>query len=203
MTSHEGLTGRGRILAAGLIALALLCAPMLAPEARAQGKAGKEIEAWVGYYEPDPSAMDADTSYGLRSIFRRPDGLGFGIEIGYVSASGEAISGGVASDLDWDAFFVDGVFDFPIGHGTKVIPAFTFGTGFAFSSVDASADGRVGSVDVDDLEDTTFTAQAGFGVKFNLGPSCYIRPAARLRWFEARSSEDLDTEYLIGFGKSF
>ena len=183
-----------------LVALGLLGTPFLAPEAQAQGKEG---ELWVGSYHPDPSGLDDDLSFGLRTIFRRPDGLGMGIELGYVSASGDVTSGGVTGSVDWDSFFVDGVFDIPIGGSKKVMPAFTFGTGLAFSGVDSSVEGRVGSVDVDDLEDTTFTVQAGFGVRILLGDAFYIRPAARVRWFEARGDEDLDTEYLIGFGRAF
>ena len=186
--------------AAALIALALLGAPMLAPAARAQGKEG---EIWVGSYRPDPSAMDDDLSFGLRSILRRPDGLGFGVELGYVSTSGEVTSGGLTGNLDWDAFFVDGIFDLPIGHSKKVVPAFSFGTGFAFTNADSSVEGRVGSVSVDDLDATSWTVQAGFGVRIALGEAFYFRPAARLRWFEARGDDDLDTEYLVGFGRTW
>lgn len=186
--------------AAAFIALALLGAPVLAPAARAEAKEG---EIWVGSYQPDPSAMDDDLSFGLRSIFRRPDGLGLGVEVGYVSTSGEVTSGGVTGDLDWDAFFVDGIFEVPIGHSKKVLPAFVFGTGIAFTGADSSIDGRVGSVSVDDLESTSFTAQAGFGLRIVLGEAFYLRPAARVRWFGARGDEDLDTEYLVGFGRAW
>ena len=186
--------------AAVLIALALLGAPALAPAARAQEKEG---EIWVGSYQPDRSGMDDDLSFGLRSIFRRPDGLGFGVELGYVSTSGEVTSGSQTGKLDWDSFFVDGIFDVPLGHSKKVLPAFFFGTGLAFTSADSSFEGRVGSIEVDDLEGTSFTVQAGFGVRILLGEAFYLRPAARVRWFEARGDEDLDTEYLIGFGRKW
>lgn len=186
-----------------LLVLALLAAPVFASAARAQGKEGKEGEIWVGSYQPDPSAMDSDISFGLRSILRRPDGLGFGGEIGYVSLSGQATSGAVTGDLDWDAFFLDGIFDLPIGHGKKAMPSFFFGTGLVFANVDSSVGGRIGSIEVDDLDGTSFTVQAGFDVKFAVGDHFYLRPAARVRWFEARGDEDLDIEYILGFGRSF
>ena len=178
----------------------ILAAPVFAPAARAQGKDG---EIWIGSYQPDPSFMDSDISFGLRSLFRRPDGVGFGVEIGYVSLSGEATSGGVTGSVDWDAFFLDGIFDVPFGHGKKVIPSFTFGTGLAFGNLDSKVEGRVGSIDVEDLDGTSFTVQAGLGVKFVLGQHFYLRPSARVRWFEARGGDDLDTEYIVGFGRAF
>lgn len=199
-TTRAGHAGRTVAASYALVALALLAAPFLAPDARAQEKEG---EIWVGSYQPDPSGLDDDLSFGLRSIFRRPDGLGFGVELGYVAVSGEVTSGAATGDVDWDSFFVDGIFDLPIGGSKKVVPAFIFGTGLAFTSADSSIEGRVGSVDVDDLESTSFTVQAGFGVRILLGEAFYIRPAARVRWFEARGDEDLDTEYLIGFGRAF
>ena len=183
-----------------LFVLALLLAPVFSSAALAQGKDG---EIWVGYYQPDPSALDNDISFGVRSLFRRPDGLGIGVELGYVSVSGEATSGGLTGNLDWDAFFTDFLFDVPLGHGKKAIPSFFFGTGLAFANVDSSVEGRIGSIDVDDLDGTSFTAQAGFDVKIVVGDHFYLRPAARLRWFEARGGDDLDTEYVLGFGRAF
>ena len=199
-SSHTGLTRRPPSLLLVLFALMILTAPVFVPAARAQGKDG---EIWVGSYQPDPSFMDSDISFGLRSLVRRPDGMGFGGEIGYVSLSGEATSGGTTGSVDWDAIFLDGIFDLPIGHGKKAIPSFTFGTGLAFASLHSKVEGRVGSIEVDDLDGTSFTLQAGFGVKFVLGQHFYLRPAARVRWFEARGGEDLDTEYIIGFGRTF
>ena len=197
---HAGRTRRRPSLRLVLSALMLLAAPVFVPAALAQGKDG---EIWVGSYQPDPSFMDSDISFGLRSVLHRPDGLGFGMEIGYVSLSGEATSGGVTGSVEWDAFFLDGIFDVPIGHGKKVVPSFTFGTGLAFGNLDSEVEGRVGSIEVDDLDGTSFTVQAGFGVKFVLGQHFYLRPAARVRWFEARGGEDIDTEYIIGFGRAF
>lgn len=200
ISSHAGRTRRPPSLRLALSALMILAAPVFVPAASAQGKDG---EIWVGSYQPDPSFMDSDISFGLRSLFRRPDGMGFGMEIGYVSVSGEATSGGATGSADWDAFFLDGIFDVPIGHGKKVIPSFTFGTGLAFGNLDSEVEGRVGSIELDDLDGTSFTVQAGFGVKFILGDHFYLRPAARVRWFEARGGEDIDTEYIIGFGRAF
>ena len=198
-SSHAGRTRRSSLVLA-LAALTMLAAPVFASAARAQGKDG---EIWIGSYHPDPSFMDSDISFGLRSMIRRPDGLGFGGEFGYVSLSGEATSGGVTGSVDWDAFFVDFLFDLPIGHSKKAIPSFTFGTGLAFASLDSEVEGRIGSIEVDDLDGTSFTAQAGFGFKFVLGDHFYLRPAARVRWFEARGGDDLDTEYVVGFGRTF
>jgi hypothetical protein len=197
-SSRSGLTRHTPILF--LIALMLLAAPVFVPAALAQGKDG---EIWVGSYQPDPSFLDSDVSFGLRSLVRRPDGMGFGGEIGYVSLSGKATSGATTGSVDWDAFFIDGIFDVPIGHGKKAIPSFTFGTGLAFQSVHSKVEGRVGSIEVDDLDGTSFTVQAGFGVKFVVGQHFYLRPSARVRWFEARGGEDVDTEYIIGFGRTF
>ncbi len=198
-SSHAGRTRRSSLVLA-LAALTMLAAPVFASAARAQGKDG---EIWIGSYQPDPSFMDSDISFGLRSLIRRPDGLGIGGEIGYVSLSGEATSGGQTGSVDWDAFFLDFLFDVPLGHSKKAIPSFTFGTGLAFANLDSKVEGRVGSIEVDDLDGTSFTAQAGFGFKFVLGDHFYLRPAARVRWFEARGGDDLDTEYVLGFGRTF
>jgi len=200
MTIHAGRTRRTRITAPALIALALLSAPFLAPAASAQGKDG---EIWFGYYQPDPAFMDNDISFGLRSLFHAPDGLGYGLEIGYVSTSGEATSGATTGSVDWDALWVEGIFDLPFGHGHKAIPSFFFGAGFAFENADSEVEGPVGSIEVDDLDGTSFTVQAGLDVKILVGEHFYLRPAARLHWFEARGDEDLDTEFVLGFGRTF
>lgn len=200
MTIHAGRTRGTRTLAPALIALALLSAPFLAPAVRAQEKEG---EVWVGYYQPDPAFMDNDISFGLRSLFRAPDGLGYGMEIGYVSTSGDATSGLTTGSVDWDALFVEGLFDLPFGHGKKATPSFFFGLGFAFESADSEIEGPIGGITVDDLDGTSFTAQAGLDVKIAVGEHFYLRPAARLHWFEARGDEDLDTEFILGFGRSF
>jgi hypothetical protein len=200
MTIHAVRLGGSRTLAPVLFALALLGAPFLAPSVQAQGKDG---EIWVGLYQPDPSFMDDDISFGLRSLFHAPDGLGFGVELGYVAASGEATSGAQTGSVDWDALWIEGIFDLPLGHSKKAVPSFFFGAGFAFESADSEVEGPIGSIEVDDLDGTSFTAQAGFGVKFVLGDHFYLRPAARLHWFEARGSDDLDTEYILGFGRTF
>lgn len=189
-----------RTLATALVALGLLAAPFLAPAAHAQSKDG---EVWIGYYQPDPAFMDNDISFGLRSLIHAPDGLGYGMEIGYVSTSGEATSGLTTGSVDWDALFVEGLFDLPFSQGKKAIPSFFFGLGFAFASADSEVEGPIGSISVDDLDGTSFTAQAGLDVKIAVGEHFYLRPAARLHWFEARGDEDLDTEFILGFGRSF
>jgi hypothetical protein len=161
---------------------------------------GEEAEIWFGYYSPDPSFLDSDISFGGRTLWPASERLHYGVEVGWVSTDGTATDGLQTGHVDWRSFFMDLVGDLDLTVGKKVTPVFTFGLGGAFQNVDTNLAGFAGSVSVDDLNTSSFTFQGGFGVKIDLGKAYFLRPAARVRWYTNRNGDDLDTEYLLGFG---
>ena len=190
MTNH-----RIRVLSSACFVLSTALA--LAPAAAAEKR---EAEFWVGQYVPDPAALDSDIAFGVRGMMPISKRGAFGFDVGYVSTEGEARSGGTTGRLEWSSVFFDFVGDISLAPGKKVDPVFTFGAGVSFGSADVSISGPLAGVSAEELDDVSITLQGGFGVKIDLGKTMYLRPAARVRWFENRSDEDLDTEYLIGLG---
>ena len=178
--------------------LALLASLAASPATFAQDK---EAEIYVGNYVPDPSALDSDLSFGARFLRGTPGPLKFGTEISYIQTDGEVTSGLQTGSVEWDALFVDFIADYSFAPGKKFETVLTFGTGFAFESAEASVSGAIAEIDVEDLDDVTYTLQAGVGFKIAFGKAFFLRPAARLRWFPPRAESDLDTEYLLGFGR--
>lgn len=184
----------------GILSLGLLASLAASSVTFAQGK---EVELFVGEYDPDPSVLDSDLSFGVRFLQGGQGPLKVGTELSYIQTDGEVTSGLQTGTLDWDSFFVDFVADYSFAPGKKFETVLTFGTGFAFESAEASASGPIVEVDVEDLDSFTYTLQGGIGFKIALGKECFLRPAARVRWFPERDQSDLDTEYLVGFGRRF
>jgi hypothetical protein len=178
--------------------LALLAGLAASPATLAQDK---EVEIYVGEYDPDPSVLDSDLSFGARFLRGAHGPLKVGSEISYIQTDGEVTSGLQTGSIEWEAFFVDFIADYSFAPGKKFETVLTFGTGFAFESAEASVSGAIAEVDVEDLDDVTYTFQAGIGFKIAFGKDFFLRPAARVRWFPARDQSDLDTEYLVGFGR--
>jgi hypothetical protein len=182
------------------LSLALLAGLAASPATFAQGK---EVEIFVGEYDPDPSVLDSDLSFGVRFLQGGQGPLKVGTEASYIQTDGEVTSGFQTGTLDWDSFFVDFIADYSFAPGKKFETVLTFGTGFAFESAEASVSGPIAEIDVQDLDSFTYTLQGGIGFKIALGKECFLRPAARVRWFPERDQSDLDTEYLVGFGRRF
>ncbi|HZM68886.1 MAG TPA: outer membrane beta-barrel protein [Candidatus Cryosericum sp.] len=178
--------------------LALLASLAASPATFAQGK---EVEIYVGQYVPDPSVLDSDLSFGVRFLRGGPGPLKFGTEVSYIQTDGEVTSGLQTGTVDWDSFCVDFVADYSFAPGKKFETVLTLGTGFAYESAEASVSGPIAEIDVEDFDDVTYTIQGGIGFKIAFGKAFFLRPAARLRWFPDRDQSDLDTEYLVGFGR--
>jgi opacity protein-like surface antigen len=191
---------RVRFLSAVCFALLTLLA--VAPAAWAAGKE-KEAEFWVGYYDPKPSSLDSDTSFGGRTLMAVSPTVAFGMEVGYVSTRGDATSGGTTGSVKWSSIFIDFISDFRLTHGKKVVPVFTLGLGTSIGNADTSLSGPISGVSISDLDTTSLSAQVGFGVKIDVSQKMFLRPAVRGRWFRARSEDDWDTEYLVGLGWRF
>ena len=198
MTASRGAIASRIVALLSACGLALLAAVAAAPAAHAQDKEG---EIFVGEYVPDPSVLDSDLSFGVRVMMGRPGPIKFGAEVSYIQTSGDVVSGLQTGTLDWDSFFFDFVADYSFAPGKKFETVLTFGSGVAFESAEASVNGPIVGVSIDDLDDVTYTIQGGIGFKIGLGEAFYLRPAARVRWFPIRDQSDLDTEYLIGIGR--
>ena len=182
----------------GTLSLALLASLAASPASFAQGK---EVEIYVGEYDPDPSVLDSDLSFGVRFLQGGQGPLKVGTEISYIQTDGEVTSGLQTGSVEWDALFVDFIADYSFAPGKKFETVLTFGTGFAFESAEASVSGPIAEIGVEDLDGFTYTLQGGIGFKIAFGKAFFLRPAARVRWFPERDQSDLDTEYLVGFGR--
>ena len=191
---------RVRFLSA--VFLVLLTTLALAPAAQAAGKE-KEADFWVGYYDPKPSFLDSDTSFGGRTLMAVSPTVSFGMEVGYVSTKGDATSGGTTGSVKWSSLFIDFISDFRLSHGKKIVPVFTLGLGTSIGKADTSLSGPISGVSISDLDATSLEAQVGFGLKIDVSKTMFLRPAVRGRWFRARSEDDWDTEYLVGLGWRF
>jgi hypothetical protein len=178
--------------------LAFLASLAASPATFAQGR---EAEIFVGEYDPDPSVFDSDLSFGVRFLQGRPGPVKFGTEISYIQTDGEVTSGLQTGSVEWDSLFVDFIADYSFAPGKKFETVLTFGTGFAYESAEASVSGPVAEIEVEDFDDFTYTVQGGIGFKIAFGKDFFLRPAARVRWFPVRDQSDLDTEYLVGFGR--
>ena len=183
-----------------LPAVCLVLLATLALARRAEAAAGKEAEFWLGDYVPGPANIDSAVSFGARTLMSTSKRSAFGVEVAYVDTSGEARSGGTTGHLDWSSLFVDLIGDISLSSGKKIVPVFSFGAGVAFEKSNTNVSGTLVGVSIDDLDRASFTLQAGLGVKITLGKSMFLRPAARVRWFETRSQDDIDAEYLVGLG---
>ena len=70
----------------------------------------------------------------------------------------------------------------------------------SFTSVDTELSGPIGSLEIEGLDDDSFTLNAGLGARIMLGKTFFLMPAAKCRWFEQREDEPIDTEVTLGFG---
>jgi hypothetical protein len=184
-----------------LVVLSVLAAG--SPASAAIQPHGKVFEVWVSDYTPGASELDSDLAYGVRFTFNANERLSYAWEGGYVSTSGEFTDGATSTKADYSSWFSDILVDLNFASKSKIVPVVFVGFGWAGESADAKSTGTILSVSIEDVYQSGITFQGGGALKIQLGKKFELRPAIRWRWFEARSRDDVDTEYLLGFGYSF
>lgn len=190
-----------RFLVIGFVVLASIAtgSPALADIA----SHGKVFEVWVSDYTPGASELDSDLAYGVRFTYNANERLSYAWEGGYVSTSGEFTEGNTTTQVDYSSWFSDFLVDFNFASKSKVVPVVFVGFGWAGESADAKSSGTLLTVTIEDVYQSGITLQGGGALKIQLGKNFELRPGIRWRWFEARSQDDIDTEYLLGFGYRF
>jgi hypothetical protein len=184
-----------------LVVLSVLAAG--SPASAAIQPHGKVFEVWVSDYTPGASELDSDLAYGVRFTFNANERLSYAWEGGYVSTSGEFTDGATSTKADYSSWFSDILVDLNFASKSRIVPVVFVGFGWAGESADAKSTGTILSVSIEDVYQSGITFQGGGALKIQLGKKFELRPAIRWRWFEARSRDDVDTEYLLGFGYSF
>jgi hypothetical protein len=190
-----------RFLVLGFVVLAALATG--SPAQAAIESHGKVFEVWVEDYTPGASELDSDLAYGVRFAYNANQRLSYAWEGGYVSTSGEFTDGATTTKADYSSWFSDVVVDINFASKSKVVPVVFVGFGWAGESADAKSSGTLLSVTIEDVYQSGITFQGGGALKIQLGKHFELRPGVRWRWFEARSRDDVDTEFLLGFGYRF
>jgi Outer membrane protein beta-barrel domain len=187
-----------------VLALVVLAALAVGTPALADIQPGKKVvEVWVEDYTPGASQLDSDLAYGIRFAVNANERITYAGEFGYVSLSGEFSDGITTTQVDYSSWFSDFVTDINFASKSKVVPAIFLGLGWAGENADAKSTGNLFTVSVEDAYQSGFTLQAGAALKIQMGKSFELRPGVRWRWFEARDQDDIDTEFLLGFGYRF
>jgi hypothetical protein len=190
-----------RFLVPGFVVLASLAVGF--PALAAIEPHGKVFEVWVDDYTPGASELDSDLAYGVRFTYNANERFSYAWEGGYVSTSGEFTDGATTTKADYSSWFSDFLVDINFASKSKVVPVVFLGFGWAGENADAKSTGTLLTVTIEDVYQSGITLQGGGALKIQLGKSFELRPAIRWRWFEARSQDDVDTEYLLGLGYRF
>jgi len=164
---------------------------------------GKVFEVWVEDYTPGASQLDSDLAYGVRFAYNANERISYAWEGGYVSLSGDFTEGATTTKVDYSSWFSDFLVDINFAAKSKVVPVVFLGFGWAGESADAKSTGTLLTVSIEDAYQSGITLQGGGALKIQLGKNFELRPGVRWRWFEARSQDDTDTEFLLGFGYRF
>ena len=129
------------------------------------------FELFAGYFFPEE--LDEDLTYGLR--FGRRGVGNWGWQIGaswFDVADSQGFSG---ETVDADVIHVDlSAAWYPTDNGRFSI---FFGPGFASGNIDVPGTRE-------ELSDDVFSAHVGLGYEAEITPNFYIKPDARLRWYE-------------------
>ncbi len=159
---------------------------LTAPAAQAQ----PSFEFYGGYHFSDTTEIDDSGAAGFRYTLPAAGQLGFEISLGWQDFQAEA-PGLIASG---DLWLVDFSAVAQVGSG----PLHVF-AGIGWANAEFTARGPfLGGFFFED----SFTANAGFALKIPMGSGGgYLRPDARVRWFDR--TDDLDYETTLAFGFRF
>jgi len=206
-----------RTMALGILVGA---AALQATSALAQPSAGsQDVEIYAGYLFGDrltKGSLSGETPrlndngfYGARYTYHFTDQWGLQVSAGHSPnraahvMSGDTNMGVTTIDVDaeWD----------PLPHltlaGHPIVPYTVVGAGYAWSNLDRSLSGTVGTTRETLNDANGYTANAGLGVKFYLSDNLFVDLDGRYRYFSklvSTDSQGLNTaETTLGVGYRF
>lgn len=148
--------------------------------------------------------MDDEVVYGIRWAYHVTDTWGFESSLGYSPTAATGLEGRDI-DLDLVTLDVNGVYHFH--NGTRFIPYITGGVGYAWADLDQRIEGTVNEQAVSLSDDSSFSLNAGAGVKYFATDQLIIRLDARYRYIDSlvdRFDDSLSTvEATLGIGWRF
>lgn len=176
------LHGFARLL---LIAAFAVCLVGLIPTA-ATAQPGGSFELYGGFYLPESDVIDEDLSYGIRAGYRWSERAAFEATLGRFEGDIDFAA------VDFEVTLLDLSLAWTVNPGSGAELALFAGPGWAFVDVSSRAFGLSAS-------DDSATVHAGANLRFDLSDSVYLRPDARVRYFEESEEADFEASLAIGF----
>ena len=173
-----------------VLALALF---LFAPAANA-AEPGNNFSLYAGWFYPEGDALDEDLTVGLSWGHNFSEAWGIAVSTGIFDVDNsfnnedlDDLSDGAPLSIDLWLVDFSGVW-YP-GAGNFGL----FG-GLGWATIDAEVflPGTNNNVDV---SDDTFTFHVGANYQWNIGESFFIRPEARVRWFDATDAGYDETQW--------
>ena len=187
-----------------LLAVALLATSSL-PADGAEHPGAWEKELFFGLYDPEPELLDEVGTVGMRLNYIMSGHFSVLGELGFINRTEVRFTvddpDSSEAQLEYDAIFLDASLSWqPLKLKRWVLGVYG-GPGWSFISgrVRTVEDDRPTSV-VQGLENDSFSAHGGVSLKWYFGQGFYLRGTGRVRWFEARDSDDLDREITLALG---
>ena len=162
------------------------------------------LEAFAGLYSSEISRLDEQELFGARLGYRFEDH--FSMHVNLTARVGELEIQDSNTTIDWRATAVDLSFVWHPKIGGMFEPSLYAGPGFANVSGELTREVNGTEITVDsdsDLIDDTATLHFGIGSAIRLTDQIHLRIGTRARWYEARDSDDIDTEATIAIGFKF
>jgi hypothetical protein len=160
------------------------------------------VEIFAGEQDPGPDRLDSETTFGFRYGWDYSRRVGMQFEFWRYDTDGDFTVGMSSGtfDLDLNGFELS-VHGFLRPDSRMSILLFG-GIGGVFGELDASVSGPL-PIGFSNLQDDSFTAHAGAGLRIQLGEHVYLRPDARLRWIEKREDDETDSVLTLALGFNF
>ena len=173
-----------------LVLFALL---LFVPAAQA-AEPGHNFTLYAGWFYPEGDILDEDLTFGGAWGYNFNENFGINVQTGFFdvanSVNNENLEDALAgAPLSIDLWLVDfsGVW-YPGGGNFGV-----FG-GLGWATIDAELY-QAGSNNNLSVSDDTFTMHVGMNYQWNIGDSFFIRPEARVRWFDATDARYDETQW--------
>ena len=158
-----------------------------------------DIEVFVGSYDPGPDEFGSEFTWGFRLGWNLSERFGIDSQLGFVSTDGSFTDGTNTLEVDLDVVLLDVSLNIFFMPDSAFNPIIYGGIGGAFTSADVRLV-QGANFSLGGFGDDTFTANAGLAARIDLSDTLFIRPDVRLRWFDDRVDDDIDTEYTLSLG---
>jgi hypothetical protein len=192
-------------LVTATVGLSLIC--LLVPAAPVFAEnVGKtwHVEGYVGAYIPKPDIFDNQVTLGGRVGYDFTKNMGLEGSLGWFGSSKDFdVSPGVTAEIDADFIMTDFSFVYTLFPEKKFNPKLYGGIGGAFVSADVLVDAPGGGIFFSGIDDDAFTVHFGGGSKISINEVMYFRFAGRMRYYENRDDDEIDSEFTGALGYTF